>query len=156
MKVVLLVIGKTDESYLKEALAVYEKRLGRYLSFEMKELPTPKGNTSPTEQKRKEASLILTHPDVNSADFIVLLDEKGTEMTSPEFSIFVQKQFNKGIKKMVFLTGGAYGFAEGVYEKGNAKIALSKLTFSHQMVRVFFIEQLYRAMTILKGEKYHH
>ena len=156
MKVILLVIGKTEESYLKEGIALYEKRLSRYLSFEKKEIPAIKGLTDMEEQKHKEAELLLKAPDFISSDFVILLDEKGTQFTSLEFAGFIQKQLNKGFRKIVFIVGGAYGFSEKVYAESDAIISLSKQTFSHQMVRLFFVEQLYRAMTILKGEKYHH
>ena len=156
MKIILLVIGKTEEQYLKEGFAVYEKRLQRYIPFEKKEIPALKNITKPEEQKRKEAELILDHPDFISADFKILLDEKAMQFTSVEFAGFIQKQFNKGLKKIVFVIGGAYGFSAQVYEKANAKISFSRQTFSHQMIRLFFVEQLYRAMTILRGENYHH
>lgn len=156
MKVVLVAIGKTEEPYLNEGIAIFEKRLTRYISFEKKEIPAIKGNLSSEEHKRKEAELILGHPDVSSSDFFIALDERGTQYSSEEFAVFIQKQLNKGLKKIVFVAGGPYGFSEKIYERANAKISLSRQTFSHQMIRLFFVEQLYRAMTILRGEKYHH
>lgn len=156
MKVVLLVVGKTEDPYLKEGIGIFEKRLARYVSFEKKEIPSIKGNLGIEEQKRREAELILNHPEVISSDFFIVLDEKGNQFSSQEFAAFLQKQFNKGLKKILFVVGGPYGFSEKIYEKANAKISLSRHTFSHQMVRLFFVEQLYRAMTILRGEKYHH
>lgn len=156
MKVILVAIGKTEEPYLKEGIAIFEKRLARYVSFEKKEIPAVKGNLNPEEHKRREAELILNHPEVVSSDFFIVLDERGTQYSSEEFAVFLQKQFNKGLKKIVFAVGGPYGFSKKIYERANAKISLSSQTFSHQMIRLFFVEQLYRAMTILRGEKYHH
>lgn len=156
MKVILLVIGKTAEQYLIEGMGIYEKRLKRYIDFKRVEIPGLKGIQSPEEQKRKESELILSHPDVTGSDFLIILDEKGIQYSSVEFSGFIQKQMNKGFKKIVFAVGGSYGFSEEVIKKADAKISFSRQTFSHQMIRLFFEEQLYRAMTILKREKYHH
>lgn len=156
MKIVLLTVGKTEESFLKDGIAVYEKRLKHYVSFEIKEIPSAKKFQKISEQKQKEAEMILNHPDFISADFKILLDESGTQFSSNEFANFLQKQMNRGLKKIVFVVGGSFGFSEKIYEQAGDKISLSKLTFSHQMARLFFVEQLYRAMTILRGEKYHH
>lgn len=156
MKIIFLVIGKTEEHFLKEGISIYEKRLRRYVSFELKEMNALRDNLNQEDQKRKEAELILKHSDVISADILILLDEKGKEFSSEGFSGYLQKQFNRGAKKIVFVVGGPFGFGREVRLKATDIISLSKLTFSHQMVRLFFIEQVYRAMTILKGEKYHH
>lgn len=156
MKVCLLVIGKTDASYIREGIAEYEKRLKRYIPYEMKMLADVKNSKNMTEtvQKEKEGELLLEQ--LQGGDYIVLLDERGREYTSVGFSEFVAQKMLMGIKRLVFVIGGPYGFAEAVYRRGQEKISLSKMTFSHQMIRMIFAEQLYRAMTIMKGEPYHH
>lgn len=156
MKVCLLVIGKTDVAYIREGIAEYEKRLKRYIPYEMKILADVKNAKSMTEavQKEKEGELLLQQ--LQTGDYVVLLDERGREYTSLGFSEFVAQKMLMGIKRLVFVIGGPYGFAASVYQRGQEKISLSKLTFSHQMVRLIFAEQLYRAMTIMKGEPYHH
>ena len=156
MKICLLVIGKTDATYIREGIGEYEKRLKRYLPFEMKVLPDIKNAKSLTEslQKEKEGELILEQ--LQPTDWVVVLDEKGKHHTSMEFSSYLAQKMLGGIKRLVFVVGGPYGFADSVYQRANEKIALSKMTFSHQMVRLIFVEQIYRAMTILKGEPYHH
>lgn len=155
MKIKLIVVGKTDESYLKEGIDVYLKRLKHYILFEvitLKDVTLGK-KTNLSIQKEQEGTLILGK--INANDFVVLLDEKGPQYTSVGFSDYLQKRMNAG-NDLVFVIGGPYGFSEEIYNRSNAKISLSKLTFSHQMVRLFFVEQIYRAFTILKGEKYHH
>lgn len=156
MKTCLLVIGKTDASYIRAGIEEYEKRLKRYLPFEMKVLPDVKNAKNLTEslQKEKEAEMILEQ--LQPTDWVVVLDEKGKQNTSVEFSNYLAQKMLGGIKRLVFVVGGPYGFADSVYQRANEKIALSKMTFSHQMVRLIFVEQIYRAMTILKGEPYHH
>ncbi len=156
MKIKLLLIGKTDESYLKQGIEKYVNRLKHYLSFDfiiITDLKNTK-NLSEEQQKKKEGELILNR--LNSGDFVVLLDEKGKGFSSVDFSRFIEKQMITGLKNLVFIVGGPYGFSKQVHEKGNIKISLSKMTFSHQMVRLIFVEQLYRAMSIIKGEPYHH
>lgn len=156
MKVRLILIGKTDSKYINEGNAEYQKRLKHYLPTEIVVIPDIKNtkNLSEEQQKKKEGELILKQ--TKEGDFIVLLDEKGKQFSSVEFSEFVEKQMVSGLKNLVFIVGGPYGFSDDVYKKANTKISLSKMTFSHQMVRLIFLEQLYRAMTILKGEPYHH
>ena len=156
MKTCLLVIGKTDAAYVREGIGEYEKRLKRYLPFEMKVLPDVKNakNLSENLQKEKEAELILEQ--LVPTDWVVVLDEKGKQFTSVEFSDYLAQKMLGGIKRLVFVVGGPYGFAPAVYQRANEKISLSKMTFSHQMVRLIFVEQIYRGMTILKGEPYHH
>lgn len=156
MRTCLLVIGKTDAAYIREGIAEYEKRLGRYIPYEMKVLPDVKNAKSMSEiqQKEKEGEIILGQLQIT--DFVVLLDEKGQQYTSVGFSDYLAQKMLGGIKRLVFVIGGPYGFAEVVYRRSNDKISLSKMTFSHQMVRMIFAEQIYRAMTILKGEPYHH
>lgn len=156
MKISLLVIGKTDAAYVRAGIEEYEKRLMRYVPYEMKILPDIKNsrNMSEVVQKEKEGELLLSQMALS--DYVVLLDEKGREYDSVGFSAFVAQKMLGGIKNLVFVIGGPYGFSEAVYKRCNDKISLSKMTFSHQMVRMIFVEQLYRAMTIIKGEPYHH
>lgn len=156
MKICLIVIGKTDEEYLQKGLAIFLKRIPHYTVFEMKVIADIKNskNLSEEQQKEKEGELILQQ--IISSDELILLDEQGLDASSIEFARFLEKRMLSGIKRLVFAIGGPYGFAENVYSRANGKISLSKMTFSHQMVRLIFIEQLYRAFTILKGEPYHH
>ncbi|PWG80054.1 23S rRNA (pseudouridine(1915)-N(3))-methyltransferase RlmH [Pararcticibacter amylolyticus] len=156
MKITLLVIGKTEEKYLKEGIEKYLKRLKHYINFSIVELPELKNTKSLTEdqQKAKEAELI--RKNISSTDHLILLDEKGDEYTSSQFSGFLNKKMLGSVQNLVFIVGGPYGFDPGIYNEAASKISLSKMTFSHQMVRLFFTEQLYRAFTILKGEPYHH
>ena len=156
MKTCLLVIGKTDAAFIREGIAEYEKRLMRYLPYEMKILPDVKNARNMTEnlQKEKEGELILEQ--LQAGDWVVLLDEKGKQYTSVGFADYLAQKMLMGIKRLVFVIGGPYGYAESIYQRTNEKISLSKMTFSHQMVRMIFTEQIYRAMTILKGEPYHH
>ncbi len=155
MKIEFWVIGKTDFDYLKEGIAVYEKRLKHYVAYEMVVLADVKNPPLSMEAlKTKEGEIILNK--LQKDDFLILLDENGKQSTSMEFSQFIEKKQIDGTKRLIFQIGGAYGFSEAVYARANYKMSLSKLTFSHQMVRLFFIEQLYRAFTILKGEKYHN
>jgi 23S rRNA (pseudouridine1915-N3)-methyltransferase len=156
MKIKLLAIGKTDDAQLQQLIDTYKNRLKHYINFEAEWLPDIKNAKSLNEfqQKEKEGELILKK--LQPTDILYLLDEKGTSFSSVDFSVFIQKKLNTGIKQLVFVIGGPYGFSETVFAKANGKISLSKMTFSHQMVRLFFIEQLYRAFTILKNEPYHH
>ncbi len=156
MKIYLLVIGKTDEAYLQKGIELFLKRIPHYIPFEMRVLPDIKNakNLSQEQQKEKEGELILQQ--LISADELFLLDELGTEVSSVEFARFLEKKMISGIKRIVFVVGGPYGFSENVYARATGKLSLSKMTFSHQMVRLIFAEQLYRALTILKGEPYHH
>lgn len=156
MQVRLVVVGKTIKKYLIEGEEEYHKRLKHYVRFEEVVIPELKNakNFSEPEIKEKEGELILSK--VETSDFLVLLDEKGKEYDSVGFSDFLQKQLNSGVKRVTFVVGGAYGFSEAVYARCNQKIGLSKMTFSHQMVRLIFKEQLYRGFTILKNEPYHH
>ncbi|NOY95924.1 MAG: 23S rRNA (pseudouridine(1915)-N(3))-methyltransferase RlmH [Chlorobi bacterium] len=156
MKVILLVIGKTDATYLQEGIVEYQKRLKHYIPFELKVIPGIKRKKNLTEymQKKREGELIL-HQLNNTAE-VILLDEKGKSLSSKDFSSYIEKKMVSGIKELVFIIGGPYGFAKEVYDKAQQKISLSKMTFSHQMARLVFMEQLYRSFTILKGEPYHH
>lgn len=156
MTIKLLAIGKTDSSQLQELIEVYQKRLQHYINFEIELIPDLKKtkNLSEEQQKEKEGQLILKK--LAPTDVLILFDEKGKHFTSIEYSQYLQKKMNSGIKQVVFLIGGPYGFSNDVYAKASGKISLSKMTFSHQMVRLFITEQLYRAFTILKNEPYHH
>ncbi len=156
MQILLIQIDKTQDSYLNEGTEIYAKRLKNYVLLSITTINIPKNTRqrSIIEQKTEEGKLIFSQ--ILADDFLILLDEKGSEFTSQGFSKFILQKQNASVKRLVFLIGGPFGFAEEVYKRANYKIALSQLTFSHQMVRLFFMEQLYRAFTILKGEKYHH
>lgn len=156
MTIKLLAIGKTDDKKLVSIISEYEKRLSFYVKFNLEIIPDLKNtkNLSEIQQKQKEGELILNK--LNNSDTLILLDENGKQHDSVGFSSYLQKHMNSGIKQLVFVIGGPYGFSESVYNKSNGKISLSKMTFSHQMIRLFFIEQLYRGFTILKNEPYHH
>lgn len=156
MKVILLSVGKTDDNVLSQTIDMYCKRLRFYISFEMEVIADIKNtrNLSEKEQKSQEGNLILKTLQAN--DWVVLLDDKGWQCSSVEFSAYLEKKMHSVPKRLVFIVGGAYGFSEEVYSRANEKLSLSKMTFTHQMVRLVFVEQLYRAMTILKGEPYHH
>ncbi len=156
MTITLLAVGKTDNTELISLIKVYKNRLNHYIKFQFEIIPDLKKtkHLSENEQKQKEGELILKK--INSTDALVLLDENGKQFDSIGFSSYLQKHMNSGIKQLVFVIGGPYGFSDDVYRKANGKISLSKMTFSHQMVRLFFIEQLYRGFTILRNEPYHH
>jgi len=156
MKFVFLAIGKTSEEYLKEGITIYDKRLKNYITLETKIIPDIKKTSglSMADQQNKEGKLLLDQ--VLPGNLLVLLDEHGKEMNSVDFANFLQKYMLMSIKSMIFAVGGPYGFSKEVHDRANEVISLSKMTFSHQMVRLIFFEQLYRAMTILKNEPYHH
>lgn len=156
MQIKLLAIGKTDNKQLQQLMDDYQKRLGHYIKFNLEIIPDIKNvkNLSEAQQKQKEGELILGK--VSKSDALILLDENGKQMDSVGFSQYLQKHMNSGIKQLVFVIGGPYGFSKEVYQQGQGKLSLSKMTFSHQMVRLFFIEQLYRGFTILRNEPYHH
>lgn len=156
MNIKLIAIGKTDNKNLQALIDEYTKRLGFYIKFELDIIPDIKNvkNLSENEQKVKEGQLILSK--LVPTDQLILLDENGKEFNSVGFSDFLQKKMNSGIKTLVFVIGGPYGFSEEVYQKAQGKVALSQMTFSHQMVRLFVIEQIYRGFTILNNEPYHH
>lgn len=156
MNIKLLCVGKTDNKQLSQLIDVYSKRLNFYIKYNIEILPDIKNvkNLSEQEQKSKEGDLILSK--LGSYDHLVLFDENGKSHTSVGFSKFLQKKMNSGIKTLVFVIGGPYGFSDAVYRKAQGNISLSAMTFSHQMVRLFITEQIYRGFTILKGEPYHH
>ncbi len=156
MKIKLLAIGKTDDKNLIQLIDTYQNRLKHYVKFELQLVPDIKNvkNLSEKQQKEKEGELILKQ--LQPTDQLILLDEKGKEFRSKEFSNYLQKKMNSGIKQLVFVIGGPYGFSDTVYQKAQGKVSFSKMTFSHQMIRLFVVEQIYRAFTILKNEPYHH
>lgn len=156
MKVVLLSVGKTDNDFYTQAIDIFKKRLSYYIPFETEFIPDLKNtkNLSEKEQKILEGESILNR--IQQSDHIVLLDDKGKQYSSVEFARFMEKKSHSVPKRLVFVVGGPYGFSEAVYTRANEKFSLSKMTFTHQMVRLVFVEQLYRAMTILNNEPYHH
>jgi len=156
MKIMLLTVGKTDESYLKEGIEKYVKRLKHYTKLSIIEIDELKNTKSltPQQQKTKEAELILKK--ILPLDHVILLDEKGMELSSMQFATYFEKKSLGSVSSLVFVVGGPYGFDQSVYERANEKLSLSTMTFSHQMIRLFFMEQLYRAFTIIKGEPYHN
>jgi 23S rRNA (pseudouridine1915-N3)-methyltransferase len=155
MKIRLLTLGKTADSWAREGIEVFEKRLKHYCTFSIEEFAVPglKG-LNVEQQKIAEGKFLLGK--IATGERLVLLDENGAAMSSEKFAEWIGKQQNSGVKSVVFAVGGPFGFSEEVYKAAAAKISLSSMTFTHQMVRLFFTEQLYRAFTILKGEKYHH
>jgi 23S rRNA (pseudouridine1915-N3)-methyltransferase len=156
MNIKILMIGKTDNSIMKTIVDDYSKRLSMYINFSFEVINDIKNakNLTEIQQKEKEGKLILAK--LKPSDHLILLDENGENFSSIGFSEFIQKKMNSGIKTLVLVIGGPYGFSESVYKKANGKIALSKMTFSHQMIRMIIVEQLYRAFTILNNEPYHH
>jgi len=152
MNITLVCTGKTSEKYVLDGMRIYLDRINHYCKFTLMEIESGKGDTM--QMKKKETENILKR--VGEKDFLILLDEKGKDFSSVEFAKTLNHHQNISTKHIVFLIGGAYGFSEEVYKRANAKISLSKMTFPHQLVRIVFLEQLYRAFTILKGEKYHH
>ena len=156
MKIVLLMVGKTTGESLLNLIQDYQNRIQHYLNFETIVVPELKNtkSLSTQEQKEKEADLILKH--IENQDDIILLDEKGKQFSSVAFSEFMEKKLMSSTKRMIFVIGGPFGFSQKIYDRANGKISLSLMTFSHQMIRLIFTEQLYRAMTIIRGENYHH
>ncbi|WP_219224174.1 23S rRNA (pseudouridine(1915)-N(3))-methyltransferase RlmH [Pedobacter antarcticus] len=156
MKITLLVVGKTEDKYLIEGIEKYLSRLKHYIGFTLLVIPELKNTKNLTEQqqKSKEAELILKQ--ISNPDVVILMDEKGKKYSSVQFSQYLNKQMIGSVQQLTFVIGGPYGFDESVYQRANGLISLSDMTFSHQMVRLFFVEQLYRAFSILKGEPYHH
>lgn len=156
MQIKVLAIGKTDDKNLQVLIEKYLRRLVHYIQVDLELLPDIKNakKLSVTEQKRLEGELILKK--LKPGDQVVLLDEKGKEFRSMEFSRYLQKKMNAGTRQLVMVIGGPYGFSEEVYQRADGKLSLSKMTFSHQMIRLFLVEQIYRAFTILRNEPYHH
>lgn len=156
MTIKLLAVGKTDNKQLQHLISEYENRLRHYVKFELEVIADIKNvkNLSERQQKEKEGEQLLKK--LNNTDILILLDENGNQHSSIDFANYLQKKMNSGIKQLVFAIGGPYGFSDEVYKKSQGKLSLSKMTFSHQMVRLFVVEQIYRAFTILKNEPYHH
>lgn len=156
MKIELVVIGKTSSKYLQEGIETYLKRIKHYIPFEIRYIPDIRATKTLTFEKQKELEGELFMDLLQPGDFLVLLDERGKEYTSREYATYIDKKMSIVPKRMLFLIGGPYGFSEKVYARADDKISFSKMTFPHEMIRLFFVEQLYRAMSILKGEPYHH
>lgn len=156
MKITLLTVGKTDIKWVAEGIEMYVSRLRHYVPFCLQEIPELKNVSALSHEqiKLREGELILKN--IHTGDFVVLLDEHGREFRSLEFSSWMEERMSRTGRDMVFVIGGAYGFSEAVYSRADFKISLSRMTFSHQLVRTVFVEQLYRAMTIMRGEPYHH
>ena len=156
MKIVLLTVGKTSQKNIKEEIILYSKRLSHYTDFKLEAIPSLKSSTkfNQSELKKSEGKLIIKY--LNSSDYVILLDENGKSYSSINFSKKIEKFMLNSFKRVVFVIGGAFGFSDELYSRCNEKVSLSNMTFSHQMVRLFFVEQLYRAFTIINNEKYHH
>jgi len=155
MKIVLIQVGKTNENYIQTGIKEYQKRLKNYIVFDEITVAEAKNKKKTIkEQKSEEAKNIIK--EIKGGDLVILLDEKGKEYSSPEFANFLQKKMNQSPKRIVFILGGPFGFDESIYQQYNQKFALSKMTFTHQMVRLFFIEQIYRGFAILNNSPYHH
>lgn len=156
MKIEIMAIGRTQSRYLSEGIKLYADRIVHYVPFALTELPDIKSTRSLTEAQQKELEGRRFIESLQPGDAVVLLDEHGREYTSREFAGMIDKRMSSGLKRLVFVIGGPYGFSEAMYARADAKLSLSRMTFSHEMVRLFFVEQIYRAMTILRGEPYHH
>ncbi len=156
MKITLLAIGKTNAHYLQTGIEQYTKRLSHYIPFELKILPDVKTTKALTTDRQKELEGEIFLSAIGQGDWVTLLDEKGKEYTSRDFANYIDRKMISIPKNLIFVIGGPYGFSNAMYDRANEKLSLSKMTFSHEMIRLFFIEQIYRAMTILKGEPYHH
>ena len=156
MKITLLTVGKTDKDWVRQGLDIYVSRLKHYIPFSIVEIPELKNVSalSKDQIKSKEGELILKN--IRPTDDVILLDEKGKQYTSVELAKIIQDKISYAGKDIIFIIGGAYGFSDAVYQRANSKLSLSKMTFSHQMVRAIFAEQIYRAFTIMRGERYHH
>ncbi|MDE5869236.1 MAG: 23S rRNA (pseudouridine(1915)-N(3))-methyltransferase RlmH [Muribaculaceae bacterium] len=156
MEIELLTVGKTTINFVATGIEEYTRRLKHYIGYKITALPDIKKNASLSAERQKEAEGEIILSKLQSSDFVVLLDERGREYSSIEFAGFIEKQMLSGRKRLVFVVGGPYGFSRSVYDRADGKVSLSRMTFNHEMVRLFFTEQLYRAMTILRGEPYHH
>lgn len=156
MKVVLLVVGKTTDKHFEAGIAEYASRLSHYLQFSIEVIPELKSTRSMSQGEQKEREAIMIAKALQPSDHVVLLDEHGTERTSMEFAAWMQRKMAMGLRRLVFVVGGPYGFADSVHMLAKEKVSVSRMTFSHQMIRLIFVEQIYRAMTILGGEPYHH
>lgn len=156
MKIELMAVGRVASRYLQEGIDMYTSRIGHYMPFSVTLIPDVKTTKGLTQEKQKEMEGRAILSQLQAGDVLVLLDERGKEMTSREFATYIDRKSVTVARRLVFFIGGPYGFSPEVYERANEKISLSRMTFSHEMVRLFFVEQIYRAMTILRGEPYHH
>ena len=156
MDICLLSVGKISSKWIQDGIEVFEARIGRYINFIPFVLPDIKNAKSLSTDKIKEEEGKIILSNINPSDFVILLDERGKEFSSREFSNWIQKQMNSGRKRLVLLIGGPFGFSKDIYERADSLIALSKMTFTHEMAKLLITEQIYRALTILKGEPYHH
>ncbi len=156
MNIELIVVGKTDSKHVEELVANYSKRINFYCKFSITTLPDVKNTKNLTVSQQRTAEGEALMRQLTDSDYVVLLDERGEEYRSMEFAQWLQKRMNSGVRRLVIIIGGPYGFSEAVYARSNSKVSLSKMTFSHQIVRAIFAEQIYRAFTILKNEPYHH
>ncbi|MDE6273030.1 MAG: 23S rRNA (pseudouridine(1915)-N(3))-methyltransferase RlmH [Muribaculaceae bacterium] len=156
MDIILLTIGKTNISYIKDGIEEYSKRLKRFINYKIDELPDARKSGKITESEQKEAEGALILRQLSDSDMVILLDERGKEYTSREFASYLERVMASGRKRLIFVVGGPYGFAQSVYQRADAKISLSKMTFNHEMVRLFFTEQIYRGISILHNLPYHH
>lgn len=156
MEVSLLTVGKTHSAYISEGVAEYERRLQRYIPYSSNALPDVRNAGKLTEAQRKEAEGRMILDALKPSDHVILLDERGFMPDSVSFARLLDKHMASGLKRLVFVVGGPYGFSREVYDRADSKLSLSRMTFSHEMIRLFFTEQVYRAMTILRGEPYHH
>ena len=156
MKLELLVVGRTTDKRIVSLIDEYVDRVKHYITLEIKVIPELKSTKSLSEEQQKEQEGALILQSIQSGDYVVLLDEHGKELRSVELATWMQGRMNSGLRRVVFVVGGPYGFAPAVYQRADDKLSLSRLTFSHQMIRLVFAEQVYRAMTILRGEPYHH
>lgn len=156
MKIAIIAVGKTSTDYVARGVDEFIKRSNRYISVELSVIPDIRTSKALTEesQKQQEGKAILAA--MQPGDIVILLDERGKELTSREFSALIERRMVQGIKRLVFVIGGPYGFSKEVYDRADSKLSLSRMTFTHEMVRLFFMEQIYRAMTIMRGEPYHH
>ncbi len=156
MNIELIVIGKTDSHEIESLVALYARRVNHYCKFDLTVLPDLRNtrNLTPEQQRTAEGEALLRQ--FTEGDYVVLLDERGDEMRSVEFALWLQKRLNSGRKRLVMVIGGPYGFSDAVYSRADARLSLSRMTFSHQIVRAIFAEQIYRAFTILRNEPYHH
>lgn len=156
MKIVLLAVGKTDDARIHELVEMYAQRLKHYVNFELQLLPDLKNTKNMNEDRQKQEEGKMIAQQLENSDFVTLLDERGKRYSSLQFAQLINKRSVSGLKRLVFIIGGPYGFSPEIYDRANSKISLSDMTFSHQMVRLFATEQIYRAFTILKNEPYHH
>lgn len=156
MQIELIVIGKTDSKEIESLTSLYVKRVNFYCKFSVTILPDVRNSKNLTVKQQRMAEGEALLRQFAEGDFVVLLDERGEEMRSVEFALWLQKRLNSGLKRLVMVIGGPYGFSEEVYTRADAKLSLSRMTFSHQIVRAIFAEQIYRAFTILRNEPYHH